>query len=424
MPSNDTDEQDATRREYVKYGGAVVGAGILAGCAGTDSQSTTESTPAETATGTGTAVTASPTETASTAAAMDPVGEVSFETAPESWVGGFGFTADVLTALGHADGVAGMLGPSYWFQGFYDRIGVSAPSPDEVTKVTSEDWSILAEELYELDPDVVGVDPNVFLYYGLSTEELGRLTDEVAPFFGNASRRTRVEGWPDWPDGAYDYYDIPSFIRRYGRAFGETERAAALVDTYEPALADITSRAPTGSDRPTVGLLNGRYNPQNRDGFVVYDPASEIDRTYGKKQYRDLNVRDAFAGVYDGQSSVTVGYEALLEHDPDVIVFHLGVSHRDLGGENYVQPTVDLLYDNSVTSQVTAVEEDALYVGGTPYQGPIVNLFQTEMTAKQLYPDEFGAWPGFSAGESYPDIPADERLFDRERLAAIVAGDR
>jgi hypothetical protein len=52
-----------------------------------------------------------------------------------------------------------------------------------------------------------------------------------------------------------------------------------------------------------------------------------------------------------------------------------------------------------------------------------VNLFQLEMTAKQLYLEQFGAWPEYEAGAPYPDIPTDERLFDRERVAAIVRRD-
>lgn len=35
------------------------------------------------------------------------------------------------------------------------------------------------------------------------------------------------------------------------------------------------------------------------------------------------------------------------------------------------------------------------------------------MTAKQLYPERFGEWPGHTDGEPYPEIPAPERLFDR-----------
>lgn len=63
-----------------------------------------------------------------------------------------------------------------------------------------------------------------------------------------------------------------------------------------------------------------------------------------------------------------------------------------------------------------------MYTQGTRFQGPLVNLFQLEMTAKQLYPEQLGAWPGYVKGESYPDFPEDERLFDRKRVADVVAG--
>jgi len=45
------------------------------------------------------------------------------------------------------------------------------------------------------------------------------------------------------------------------------------------------------------------------------------------------------------------------------------------------------------------------------------------MTAKQLYPDAFGAWPRYESGP-YPEIPTDEQLFDRERVADdVINGD-
>jgi len=55
------------------------------------------------------------------------------------------------------------------------------------------------------------------------------------------------------------------------------------------------------------------------------------------------------------------------------------------------------------------------------YQGPILNLFQLEMTAKQLYPAKFGEWPTYAEGP-YPEIPEDEQLFDRQAVADIIAG--
>jgi hypothetical protein len=63
-----------------------------------------------------------------------------------------------------------------------------------------------------------------------------------------------------------------------------------------------------------------------------------------------------------------------------------------------------------------------VYAGGVRNQGPVINLFQLEMTAKQLYPDQFGDWPTYTGGP-YPEIPTDEQLFDRQRVADIINGD-
>jgi len=54
------------------------------------------------------------------------------------------------------------------------------------------------------------------------------------------------------------------------------------------------------------------------------------------------------------------------------------------------------------------------------YHGPIMNLFQIEMTAKQLYPDIFGEWPTYENGDHYPEIPSAEQLFSRDRVANII----
>jgi hypothetical protein len=46
-----------------------------------------------------------------------------------------------------------------------------------------------------------------------------------------------------------------------------------------------------------------------------------------------------------------------------------------------------------------------------------MNLFNIELLAKALYPEAFGDPTGMEAP------PASERLFDRDRVAAIIAGD-
>lgn len=53
-----------------------------------------------------------------------------------------------------------------------------------------------------------------------------------------------------------------------------------------------------------------------------------------------------------------------------------------------------------------AVEEGAVYNAGYLDQGPINNVYHTERAAKDIYPDSF----------------ENVTLFDRERVAEIVAG--
>jgi hypothetical protein len=108
----------------------------------------------------------------------------------------------------------------------------------------------------------------------------------------------------------------------------------------------------------------------------------------------------------------------MLNADPDVILVLFTMS----SSYSIADVRADLESD-AIAGEISAVRNDRVHAQGVRYQGPITNLFQLEMTAKQLYPDAFGAWPGYVDGEPYPEIPADERLFDRERVSDIVTGD-
>ena len=80
--SDDATPDARTRRAYLKHGGTVIGGGLLAGCTGdAESQSTPASGTTETATPAGT--TDAPTATAPYTVSMEPMGEVTFESAPE-----------------------------------------------------------------------------------------------------------------------------------------------------------------------------------------------------------------------------------------------------------------------------------------------------------------------------------------------------
>jgi ABC-type Fe3+-hydroxamate transport system substrate-binding protein len=408
QPSSDS---KPTRRKCLKHCGAIAGAGLLAGClGGSESNQSSQSTTTNGSTAPDQDYTAS----------MPPVGEISLNEKPSSWIGGLGFTADVLTALGQADGATGMADPNFWYTGFYDFLdGVTVPDKESLTRVTTEDLGTNVETVYDLDPDLMAVDPNLFMStYGLERNEAERIHENVAPWFGNESRRKRADGWTTWPAGeSYPYISVEEYIRSYGNLFAEHRRKEMLLDIYESFMSDIRSRVPEKDDRQSFALINGRHNPSNEAGWFIYDPTSELDNAWGKKQYRDLKVVDAFEGAYGGNSGIFVDYEGLLEYDPDAIIFHFGITFQEFKGENLIQQQRELLNDDPIGSQLSAVQNDNLYVGGTPYQGPIINMFQTEMAAKQLYPEEFGSYPGFG------EIPTDEQLFDRQRLSDIVTGD-
>jgi ABC-type Fe3+-hydroxamate transport system substrate-binding protein len=130
---------------------------------------------------------------------------------------------------------------------------------------------------------------------------------------------------------------------------------------------------------------------------------------------RPFGPRDAYEG--DVENNTVVDYETMLEADPDVILH--------LGG---MEPNTDMaarrqaFEDDPVAAEIAAVQHDRVYAQGARYQGPILNLFQLEMTAKQLYPDVFGEWPTYEQGP-YPEIPEDERLFDRQVVADAILGE-
>jgi hypothetical protein len=108
----------------------------------------------------------------------------------------------------------------------------------------------------------------------------------------------------------------------------------------------------------------------------------------------------------------------MLEADPDVILHIFAVTPW------YDWSTIpETLREDPLGRELTAVQNDRLYASGTSFQGPLTNLLQLEMTAKQLYPEQFGEWPGYEEGASYPELPEEEQLFDHQRVTDIVAGD-
>ena len=103
MSRDDTAHEAPTRRDCMKYGGVVVGAGLLAGCTGGSKSESTptesnNSTEAETDETTG-------TEDSSYSMTMAPAGEIEFDQPPKRVTHYFPDYADMSVALGHGDSI-------------------------------------------------------------------------------------------------------------------------------------------------------------------------------------------------------------------------------------------------------------------------------------------------------------------------------
>ncbi|MFC6723366.1 ABC transporter substrate-binding protein [Halobium palmae] len=410
--NDDTGTAEApTRRDYMKYGGAVAGGGLLAGCAGqSESGSTPESTRTET-TAEAAIETSDTTETgASWTATMPPVGELEFDTVPESLFDSEGFVADVVTALGYGD-IVDAFSYEKWPTLFYEELPDVDPETDFDTSLMV-DGAADKEVFYEIDP-------NLMMRWELDAADITEVEENVGPIFGQRARGPRPDNFYKYGDGeAYPYLDLYEQTEIYGQVFQEEERASAIVEANRELIDSVAARLPPESERPTV-TVGGIFGGDVYANVIYFEETTpevvrdgEV-RTYSKKQYRELGVVNAFADAsYGSPFWTTTDGEGLLEANPDVIFIDNGIADLE-----FLEEQRRKLQSDPVMSEVAAVQNDRIYPGGTAVQGPIVNMFQTEMAAKQLYPEEFGEWQGLG------ETPEDEQLFDRQEVADIVNGD-
>ncbi|MXR41450.1 ABC transporter substrate-binding protein [Halobaculum sp. WSA2] len=416
--TDSTEGSGPSRREFARLGGAVVAGGLLAGCTGESDERSTES---EAATGTATASTTEATPEETTAASdefavsMAPVGEVSFESVPSSVSVYSLLYADMAVAYGAGDAVNSLgfdaAAGGNTLDAYYERLdGVSFDYGD-LTQLNTGSGEIRVEKelFYELDSDLHLMDPALLdSFDGWNRADVEEVTGNVAPFFGNTYSRTHGEPPEEWRDD-YEYYTLWDIAERVSRVFGASDRYEELAAVREGMIDRIQSDLPPESERPSVAsviFVDGTFYPSqiNADGFA-------------NAHVRPLGAVDAFAGT-DAGFGTTYDYETLLEVDPDVILHQYGIaSYYDVAS---IRETIA---GDPVGGELTAIENGRFYPSGTPVQGPLMNLFQLEMTAKQLYPEQFGEWPEYEHGGPYPEIPEGERLFDRQRVAEAVAGE-
>jgi len=405
MTDDATSREGPTRRDYVKYGGAVIGGGLLAGCTGengpgggaNDSNSTADSS-SNTTTRSGN----------SYSVTMSPMGEVEFEGVPETATVYDATWADILVGLGHGDSVLSLGHPDDYFTGYYDQLPGVEFDTGGLAPLYND--GLDKEQFYELDADVHHLDPvnaGYSSWTNWSITDVEEIEANVAPFFANRNSRAHSDP-PEEYSGDYHYYTLWELNETFGQVYREEKRASGLEAVRDDLVSRVTENLPPKSERPSVGLLIFSPDEESFSPYEVNGPG------YGKAQYRPLGIEDAFADSdrtyaqnYEGSYDV----EGLLEIDPDVIMHNWDVVPTER-----TRAMREFFADNPVAAELTAVRNERVYIGGTPLQGPIHNVFQIEMAAKQLFPEQFGEWKG--VGET----PNGEQLFDRQRVADIVTG--
>lgn len=335
------------------------------------------------------------------------MGEVIFESPPETVFTRLTHHADMAFALGRGNDVTALHAPDY-YDGLWNQYVERLPGVSLDWSGLYSSWQPDKEKLYELDSDIHLADPAwVTQVEGWERSDIDEIAENVSPWFGNSLSDRHQEPAEEWADG-YQYYGLWEQFEIVAEAFRERERYEALAAVREELLSTIEDNLPPEEERPTA-IMIAAADIESIYAYTLSNPGFLTSHT------RPLGPRDAFEGSVE--SGTVVDFETILEADPDVILY--------LGG---MEPGTDMagrrtaFEEDAVGSEITAVQNDRVHPQGARYQGPILNLFQLEMTAKQLYPDAFGAWPRYESGP-YPEIPTDEQLFDRERVADVINGD-
>ncbi|WP_326769598.1 ABC transporter substrate-binding protein [Streptomyces sp. NBC_01591] len=132
-------------------------------------------------------------------------------------------------------------------------------------------------------------------------------------------------------------------LRNLGKIFDVEERAEALVATFRKQVAEAQAKAPKGADRPRVFLYDdGRDKPLTSGAYA--GPHDIITKAGGDHVMKDLK-----------DSWVTVGWETVVDRDPEVIVIN------DYGDTGAAQKE-KFLKSYPPLANVSAIKNDRIFV--------------------------------------------------------------
>ncbi|MCX2971860.1 MULTISPECIES: ABC transporter substrate-binding protein [Streptomyces] len=132
-------------------------------------------------------------------------------------------------------------------------------------------------------------------------------------------------------------------LRNLGRIFDVEDRAEELVADFQARVAAVKDEAPAGADRPRVFLYDdGRDKPLTSGRFA--GPHDIITKAGGDHVMADLE-----------DSWVTVGWETVVERDPEVIVIN---DYGDVSAEQ----KEEFLKSFAPLRNVSAIRNDRIVV--------------------------------------------------------------
>ena len=276
-----------TRRQYLKYGGAVVTGGMLAGCSSSGGEQTSgDTSTGETSSTNGTSGASETSETTDQggedgpySVTMSPVGEVEFESVPENVMIYSLLYADAAVAYGHGDAVNSLGFDSEaggnTLDAYYERLDDVSFDRDGLTQLNSGSGGVnIDKELfYKLDSDLHMIDPALVVSFkGWEKSDIEEIQKNVAPWFGNNYSRRNSQPPKAYRDD-YQYYTLWEIAEKVAAVFREEERHAKLAAVHDDLVDRIQSNLPPEDERPTVGsviFMQGTFYPSkiNTAGFA------------------------------------------------------------------------------------------------------------------------------------------------------------
>lgn len=391
------------RRRQVLASSAGILATTLAGCTNnSDSEDSTEAGESDTPAATETEEThANPTPYT---VEMEPNDPYTFETIPETYGVGTSPFIDMGMALGiHPTSTTGLERAPLKF---YDLLELGFDE-SKITKLASDAESGYDKEnFYAADADVWLISrETIGRYVNWDSSDFEDVESQTGPFLGTTLRFAPQSAVKEEPN-PYTMYEA---FEKVAEMFQRQQQFQAWQSLHDDLMNTIEEGLPPEDERPTVAAIWRGVSPDT--GRFRIAPLHRLGNN--TKSYTRLGMRDAFEGQYpDGP----VGYEELLRVDPDYIGAVGALTSAT--HEEFVNTVIEPFENNESGQQLSAVQNGNVIRSGGQYMGPIVDMFSTEAVAKQVYPDEFGGWPG-----PVGDLSEDEQLFDRQRLLDIISGD-